>query len=103
LEWECPKNEKEVPAFVGYAILYCRIIKHFSKLAKLLTDTTSEQFKAKNRQWSDLCETAFEALKQRITIAPVFRHYDPILPIIIEMDASNFVLGAVLSQNNDRV
>jgi hypothetical protein len=33
----------------------------------------------------------------------VLWHYDPILPIIVETDASDFAIGAVLSQKEDRV
>jgi hypothetical protein len=68
LEWERPKSQKEVQAFMGFANFYRRFIKDFSKLAKPLMDTTSEQFKGKNWRWSDLCEKAFEALKQRFTM-----------------------------------
>jgi hypothetical protein len=48
LEWEYPKSQKEVQAFMGFANVYSRFITDFSKLAKPLTDTTSEQFKGKN-------------------------------------------------------
>jgi hypothetical protein len=46
---------------------------------------------------------AFEALKQTFTMAPVSRHYNAILSIIVKTDASDFTIGAVLSQNEDRV
>jgi hypothetical protein len=88
---------------VGFASFYHHLIKDFSKLAKSLTDTTSEQFKGKNLQWSDLCEKVLEALKQKFTTAPVIWYYNPILPILVGMDESDFVRGAVLSQKGDRV
>jgi hypothetical protein len=47
LEWECPKSQKEFQAFIGLANIYRHFIKDFSKLAKPLTDTTSEQFTRK--------------------------------------------------------
>jgi hypothetical protein len=103
LEWERPKRQKEVQAFMGFANFYRCFIKAFSKLAKPLTDTTSEQFKKKNWRWSDLCEKAFEVLKQRFTMALVLYYYDPILPIIVEPDTSDFAIGAVQSQKEDRV
>jgi hypothetical protein len=103
LEWEYPTSQKEVQALMGFTNFYYRFIKDFSKLAKPLTDTTSEQFKGKNWQASDLCEKAFQVLKQKFTMAPVLRHYNPTLPIIVEMDASDFAIGAVLLQKEDRV
>jgi hypothetical protein len=36
-------------------------------------------------------------------MAPVLCHYDPTLPIIVEMDASHFAIGVVLSQKEARV
>ena len=41
---------------------------------------------------------AFELLKRRFTTAPILLHFDPQLPCIIETDASDFAIGAVLSQ-----
>jgi hypothetical protein len=41
---------------------------------------------------------AFEVLKGRFTMAPVLYHYDPTLPNTVETDASNFAIGAILSQ-----
>jgi HAMP domain-containing protein len=98
-----PKSRKEVQAFMGFMNFYHHCIKDISKLATLLTDTTSEQFKDKNWQWSHLSKKAFEALKQRFTTVPVLRHYDPILPIIVEMDAGDFAIRVVRSQKEDRV
>jgi hypothetical protein len=88
---------------MGFANFYRRFIKDFSKLAKPLTDTTSEQFKGKNWRWSELWEKAFEARKQRFTMAPVLCHYNLVLPIIVETDASHFAIGVVLLQKEDRV
>jgi hypothetical protein len=51
----------------------------------------------------DLCEKTFEELKERFITVPVLRHYNPTLLIIIEMDASDFAIGAVLLQKEDRV
>jgi hypothetical protein len=48
LELEHPKSQKEVQAFMGFANFYHRFRKDLFKLAKPLTDTTSEQFKDKN-------------------------------------------------------
>jgi hypothetical protein len=48
LEWERLKSQKEVQAFMGFVNFYYHFIKDFSKLAKPLTDTTSEQVKGKN-------------------------------------------------------
>ncbi|MBW0506087.1 hypothetical protein O181_045802 [Austropuccinia psidii MF-1] len=43
----------------------------------------------------------FHQLKEAFTIAPILSHFDPSLPTIVETDASNYSLGAVLSQISD--
>ena len=44
---------------------------------------------------------AFEGLKKAFTSAPVLAHVDPQKPFIIEVEASHFALGSILSQQGD--
>ncbi|MBW0539161.1 hypothetical protein O181_078876, partial [Austropuccinia psidii MF-1] len=46
-----------------------------------------------------LCQ--FQILKEAFTTAPILSHFNPSLPTIVETDASDYALGAVLSQVND--
>jgi hypothetical protein len=46
-------------------------------------------------------ELAFDELKRRFTTAPILRHFDPKKVCMVETDASDFALGAVLSQKGD--
>jgi len=46
-------------------------------------------------------EAAFRELKHRFTTALILAHFDPKKPVIMETDASDFALGAVLSQRNE--
>ncbi|MBW0516833.1 hypothetical protein O181_056548 [Austropuccinia psidii MF-1] len=43
----------------------------------------------------------FQILKEASTTAPILSHFNPSLPTIVEADASDYALGAVLSQVND--
>ncbi|MBW0557940.1 hypothetical protein O181_097655 [Austropuccinia psidii MF-1] len=43
----------------------------------------------------------FQILKEEFTTAPILSHFNPSLPTIVETDASDDALGAVLSQVND--
>ncbi|KAI4874687.1 hypothetical protein NFI96_023775, partial [Prochilodus magdalenae] len=43
---------------------------------------------------------AFEELKRRFTTAPLLQHPDPTKPFVVEVDASNVGVGAVLSQRS---
>lgn len=51
--------------------------------------------------WSRECQNAFEALKQTLTSPPVLAYPVYTQPFIVEVDASNEGLGAVLSQEQD--
>jgi len=51
--------------------------------------------------WSPEAEKAFQELKQRFTTAPILAHFDATKPVIIETDASDFALGAVLSEREE--
>ena len=52
-------------------------------------------------QWSDQCAEAFRKLKQRLSQAPILAFPDFTKTFVLDTDASNDGLGAVLSQEND--
>ena len=97
LKWASPRNVKDVQTFIGFANFYRRFIDGFSKICKPITDTTKES-NGKNFVWSAACEEAFSKLRQRFTEAPILRHFDPSLETQLETDASDFAIGAILSQ-----
>ncbi|ROT85912.1 hypothetical protein C7M84_003952 [Penaeus vannamei] len=51
--------------------------------------------------WDEACHQAFVALKQALVEAPVLPYSDPSLPYILDTDASQEGVGAVLSQLKD--
>lgn len=95
-QWERPTSLKGVQRFIGFANFYRRFIKAFSKIAKPLTDSV-KRTKAE-WEWNPEMERAFLELKQAFSEAPVLIHFNPEMPAIVEADASDFALGAVLSQ-----
>ncbi|KAK3561496.1 hypothetical protein QTP86_005997 [Hemibagrus guttatus] len=48
--------------------------------------------------WTEQAQAAFSQLKQSLTTAPILSHPDPNIPFIVEVDASNYGIGAILSQ-----
>jgi len=54
--------------------------------------------KGKKFVWTTEYETAFSNLKKRLTTSLVLLHPDNTKQFIVECDASNFAVGAVLSQ-----
>ena len=93
--WPVPENLKQVQSFLGLSNYYRRFISNYSKVALPLTQLTKKNVPF---VWNDMCQLAFNALKQSLSTGPVLRHVDPGLPFTLETDASNFAIGAVLCQ-----
>ncbi|KAG1393183.1 hypothetical protein G6F60_011646 [Rhizopus arrhizus] len=100
-EWPQPTNVQEVRQFVGLCSHYRRFIPGFSSVAAPLTDLTKGTG-AKRRpiQWTDECQAAFDNLKNLMSSAPVLQHPDLDKPFVIETDASDYGIGAVLLQRD---
>ena len=98
LDWPIPTNVKEVQSFIGLCNYYRLFIKDFAKIANPIHKLTR-----KNVQfiWGKEQQKAFDKLKQLFTSAPILRNPDSNKPFIVETDASNFAVGAVLSQEFD--
>ena len=97
LEWQTPRTLKELQSFMGFANFYRRFIENFSLCCKPLTALTRKDTPF---VWTSVCQQAFDNLKLRFTQAPVLRHFDPELDIIVETDASDEVVAGVLSQRD---
>jgi hypothetical protein len=94
-EWPVPSRVKDVQSFLGFCNFYRRFIKSFSEISRCLSDLTKKDVVW---CWSDDCQLAFESLKDAILSAPSLHHPDFLLPFVLETDASDFAVGAVLSQ-----
>src|SRR4051812_47989376 len=94
-DWPTPDRVKDVQAFLGFANFYRRFIKGFSKICTPLTNLTRNEVPW---NWSSACEEAFTLLKKRFTEEPVLAHFNSSRKTKLETDASDFALGAVLSQ-----
>ncbi len=99
-EWPAPESTADVKSFLGLANYYKRFIQGFSDIAKPLTELTG---KNKRFHWDNHCEQSFQALKEALTTAPILAYpsSDPNDLFILDTDASNFGMGAVLSQVQD--
>jgi len=98
LDWKSPASLVEVQQFLGFANFYRRFIENYSKVARPLTELTKKT--ADTWSWTSEAELAFQELKQRFTSAPILAHFNPQEPAIVEPDASDFALRAVLSQRD---
>jgi len=79
---------------------YCRFVKGFSILVKPLYTLTENQTKF---VWNEQCEDTFNRLKQTLTSSPILSLPKEKGELVLDTDASNFGIGAVLSQEQDGV
>uniref|UniRef100_A0A671YIT6 Gypsy retrotransposon integrase-like protein 1 n=1 Tax=Sparus aurata TaxID=8175 RepID=A0A671YIT6_SPAAU len=98
-EWPTPDSRKKVQQFLGFAKFYRRFVRGFSAIAAPLHALTSTQVQF---HWSPEAEKAFKTLKHRFTSAPILTLPDPTRQFVVEVDASNEGIGAVLSQRSER-
>ena len=93
-EWPVPKNVTDVRSFVGFCSYYRRFIRNFAEIARPLHAVTK---KNDCFEWNEVCQVAFERLKLELTTAPMLQYPDFKSLFVVDTDASNVSLGAVLS------
>ena len=94
LEWPTPKCVKDVQKFLGLANYYRRFIEGFASIARPLHDMVK---KDKKWEWTEKQGKAFEELKRRFTEEPVLTAPDLDKKMRMEVDASDYATGGVLS------
>ena len=88
-------NITELRSFLEFCNYYRRFIAIWLKNIKLFTKLTK-----KNKPWKQQKEqkTLFKELKKLFTAKPILKIYTLSLPIVVETDILDFVLGVYLVQ-----
>lgn len=96
LNFPLPRTSTEIKSFLGLVGYYRKFIKDFAKLTQPLTSCLKKKNKIDptKREYVD----AFERCKELLTNAPLLQFPDFTKPFVLTTDASNFAIGAVLSQ-----
>jgi hypothetical protein len=97
-DWPQPKTRKEVQQFLGLANYYRRFVQDFATTAKPLHRLTENTAPF---EWTNDCQSAFDGIKHKLTLAFILAFPDFQKPFILDTDASNTGLGGVLSQMQD--
>ena len=101
VHWRTPTSVREVRGFLGLAGYYRKFVPHFAQAAAPLAALTKKNAKF---SWGPACQAAFCVLKKRLSSAPVLAQPDytsAAAPFILDVDASDFGMGGVLSQVQD--
>src|SRR5882757_4856274 len=93
-DWPTPWKVKDIQSFLGFANFYRHFIYNYSDIVVPLTHLTR---KDTPWTWSDKCQEAFNSLKCAFTSAPILTDWTPNVPIIVETDASDYAVMAILS------
>ena len=94
-----PKCVRDIRSFLGHTDFYRRFIKHFSAIARPLCTLLAKDVPF---TWSQACDTAFTKLKNMLVSPPIMRSPNWDLPFEIMCDASDYAMGAVLGQREDK-
>ncbi|KAM0717753.1 hypothetical protein Q7P37_006085 [Cladosporium fusiforme] len=97
--WPKPTTVKEVQSFLGFANFYRQFIQDYSKITAPLTHMTR---KDQGYEWTAEAEAAFQELKTRFSTGPILVIYDPTKSVTVETDASDYAIGACLSQPDEK-
>nr|GEU51999.1 DNA-directed DNA polymerase [Tanacetum cinerariifolium] len=94
-----PITVKGICSFLGHASFYRRFIQDFSKIARPITRLLE---KYTSFFFSKECVEAFQTLKRKLAEAPILIAPDWDLPFKLMCDASDFVIGVVLWQRQEK-
>ena len=95
-----PQSKRQVRAFLGLTGYYRRFIPGYAEIAAPLTDLT-KKCAPNSVKWTNSCDTAFVTLKKLLCSPPVLRSPDFTKPFVLQTDASDIAVGAVLSQQDE--
>jgi RNase H-like domain found in reverse transcriptase len=93
-DWPEPRKVKDVQSFLGFANFYRHFIYNYSDITVPLTCLTR---KGSPWNFTNECCSAFETLKKAFTMAPILSFWIPKSQLVLETDASDYALAAILS------
>ncbi len=95
---QAPKTKTGIRAILGLGNYYRHFIKGFSSIVAPLQRLTRNNV---DFSWGDPEKTALDKLKEAFCSAPILAYTDHEGEFIVDTDASNYAIGAVLSQVQD--
>ena len=94
-----PKCVNDIRSFLGHVGFYRRFIRDFITIACPLCNLLAKDV---TFEWSQACEAAFDKLKTMLVSPPIMRSSNWDLPFEIMCEASDYAIGAVLGQKEDK-
>ncbi len=98
VDWFTLNNLTQMQFFIDFCNFYQRFIKNFSKIVHSMIQLTQKKIIF---EWNEVCQTAFNHMKRRMTETSILCHFDQIRDFILEINSFNYVNDEVLSQYDD--
>ena len=99
LAYPAPTTLTQLRSFLGMCNFYRRYVQGYSHIAGPLHNLTESTVAW---AWGPSEQRSFDALKVALASSPVLVLPNPDLPFVVTTDASNFAIGAVLSQDHGK-
>ena len=96
--WPVPESKKNIKQFLGLANYYRRFIKDFGTTAKPLQRLLEKNIAF---EWTQQCQGAFDHLRKCLMTTPILAFPDHSRHFMLDTDASDTGIGAILSQVQD--
>ncbi len=96
--WKVLRSLTHVQIFIDFCNFYRWFIKNFSKITQSMIKLTRKDHFF---EWTEICQTIFEELKQQMTTVLILKHFDLIRKAILKTNFLNYVNDEVLSQYDD--
>ena len=93
------RTVKEVRSVLGVLGYQRPFIPHYANLARPLTALTKKDHPFR---WTDECRTALDTLINAVTKGPVLAQPNLSLPFFLQVDASAYATGAILTQQDEQ-
>jgi len=94
-DWPEPEDVHEVRSFLGVTSYYRRFVPTFAEIAAPLHAPTMMN---KKFYWTPQCDRAFTKLKYALISSPILAMPNDCDPFLLDTDACDVSIGAVLSQ-----
>jgi len=93
-DWLEPKKVKDIQFFLGFTNFYRWFIFNYLDIVIPLTHLTQKDIPWK---FDSSCHEAFNSLKKAFIFAPILTYWIPDAQLIVETDALDYALTAILS------
>jgi len=98
VDFERPRTVKKMQSFLGLVNYFHDFVEHYDRLTKPLFDVMKAVKVNKKLVWTEEADRAFQEVKAAIMDCPQLYFLDKEGQVILETDASDYGVGAVLYQ-----